>query len=395
MTMRLTAKLVHVAAIVAAASGCGGATTATAPDGGGDGGPTTDGASPVDSSTPDDGGNPIDGGNPYDTGNPVDGSNPGDGGNPGDGSNPGDAAPDGVIGCGGCGCGGDGAPPPTVTVTAAQACSMLEETHTIGTFAFGQTCQAACAEAGGFAYVCELPQSYANEVQSLNPDGGSTDPDGGAWTLDCPTSPATLMVTCTMNCVGRLTDGYSAPEGMRDEGERLAAMAYLEAVSVHAFERLERELDAHRAPPTLLREARRARRDEVRHTAMTTRLARRHGASPRRPEAPAQTRLRTLFEVALENAVEGCIRETYGAVQGLVEAQTSRDATMRRAMQSLATDECRHAELAWAVHAWAMPRLTDDERRAVERAMKDAIAEIAARDPRTASLLFSRSGMQS
>jgi hypothetical protein len=36
-----------------------------------------------------------------------------------------------------------------------------------------------------------------------------------------------------------------------------------------------------------------------------------------------------------------------------------------------------------------MPRLTEGERRAVQRAMKDAIAEIAARDPRAASLLFS------
>jgi hypothetical protein len=36
-----------------------------------------------------------------------------------------------------------------------------------------------------------------------------------------------------------------------------------------------------------------------------------------------------------------------------------------------------------------MPRLNADGRLLVERAMKDAIAEIAARDPRTASLLFS------
>jgi len=36
-----------------------------------------------------------------------------------------------------------------------------------------------------------------------------------------------------------------------------------------------------------------------------------------------------------------------------------------------------------------MARLGDDERLAVQRAMKDAIAEIATRDPRTASLLFS------
>jgi hypothetical protein len=263
---------------------------------------------------------------------------------------------------------------------------MLEESYSINTYTSGPTCQQLCATHG---FECDLPQSYVTAVQALNPDAGPTPSDGGIRALDCPSSPATMSVTCIVQCTGRLTEGYCAPGSPGGEGERLAAMAYLEAVSVHAFDRLERELDAHRAPPSLLRAARRARRDEVRHTAMTTRLARRHGASPRLPKAPAAARARSLFEVALENAVEGCVRETYGAVQGLVEAQTSRDATMRRAMQSIATDECRHAELAWAVHAWAMARLGDDERRAVERAMQDAIAEIAARDPRTASLLFS------
>jgi hypothetical protein len=197
-----------------------------------------------------------------------------------------------------------------------------------------------------------------------------------------------------MNCTGRLTAGYSAPEvrGRRDDGERLAAMAYLEAVSVHAFERLERELHAHGAPPSLLRDARRARRDEVRHTAMTARLARSRGASPRLPEAPVRSAAgaaRPLFDIALENAVEGCVRETYGAVAGLVEAETSRDASLQRAMKQIAADECRHAELAWEVHAWVMPRLTTDERRRVESAMRAAVAEIARRDPRAMSLLFS------
>jgi hypothetical protein len=321
---------VQVAAIVAAASGCGGATIST----------TTNG----------------------------------DGGTA-------DASPEGVIGCG---CGPCSGPAPSYTVTAAQACQMLEEDGN-STVAYGPTCQQVCTAAG---MQCVFSESYASEVQALNPNPPS--PDGAVWTLDCPTSPSTVTVYCQYRCIGgRLTHGYCAPEGMSNEGERLAAMAYLEAVSVHAFERLECELEVHAAPPSLLREARRARRDEMRHTAMTTRLARRHGASPRLPEAPAPARARTLFDVALENAVEGCVRESYGAVRGLVEAQTSPDPTMRRAMQSIAGDECRHAELAWAVHAWAMPRLTGDERRAVERAMKDAVAEIAARDPRTASILFS------
>jgi hypothetical protein len=264
---------------------------------------------------------------------------------------------------------------------------MLEEDHTISQASSGPTCQHACGNSA--AVECDLPSSYVMEVQALNPDAGPLPTDGGTRTLQCPTSQATFTVTCVVQCIGRLTEGYRAPEEMRSEGERLAAMAYLEAVSVYAFERLERELRAHRAPHELLRAARRARRDEIRHTAMTARLARRHGESPRMPEVPAPARVRSLLEVALENAVEGCIRETYGAVLGLVEARTARDVTLRRGMQSIASDECRHAELAWAVHEWATPRLTEDERRAVDRAMKAAVDEIAARDPATASMLFS------
>jgi hypothetical protein len=272
--------------------------------------------------------------------------------------------------------------PTTATITSAQACQMIEESGIDG--ASGPTCQQVCPNQPR----CLLPASYVSQAQALNPDAATFPPpggDAGLLALNCPTGPATLTVTCSTDCSGRLTEGYRAPEG----AERLANMAYLEAVSVHAFERLERELEAHGAPPSLLREAQRARRDEVRHTAMTARLARERGCSPRLPEAPAPIRARTLLEVAIENAVEGCVRETYGAVQGLVEAQTSRDRGIRRAMKSIAADECRHAELAWAVHAWAMPRLSANGRLQVERAMKDAIAEIAARDPRTASLLFS------
>jgi hypothetical protein len=234
--------------------------------------------------------------------------------------------------------------------------------------------------------------SYFMQVQALNPDGGVPNPDGGPDTLQCPTAPALVTITCLMNCTGRLTAGYAAPRcAAQGDGERLAAMSYLEAVSVHAFERLERELAAHGAPPSLLRDARRARRDEVRHTAMTARLARSRGGVPRLPEPPAAraAAARPLFEMALENAVEGCVRETYGAVAGLVEAQTSGDATLRRAMRSIAADECRHAELAWAVHEWAMARLSDEERRRVKESMREAIAEIAKQDPRGASLLFS------
>jgi len=279
----------------------------------------------------------------------------------------------------------------TRTITASQACLFLGGAPSgIEATNYLPSCQQLCGNP--YYNECVLPASFVTQVEALNPDAGAAPEDGATRSLQCPTSPQTLTVQCEANCTGRLTEGYGAPKRAQGAGERLAARAYLEAVSVYAFDRLEHELRFHRAPPALLRDARRARRDEARHTAMMSRLARERGGLPRHPEAPALARERPLFQIALENAVEGCVRETYGAVQGLLEARTSVDPALRRAMQSIGADECRHAELAWAVHAWAMARLTDPERRTVEHAMRSAICEIAARAPRTVALLFGAGG---
>jgi hypothetical protein len=298
----------------------------------------------------------------------------------------GDGGEDAIIGCSCC----SDAAPPTHDVTGDVACGIAGELTRAG----GAACSAVC----GPGYLCSLPTAYQQAYDGLNTGGdsgaatdGSADASGdGGPNVVCPTVTAPVTVTCYVNCTGRRTAGFEPQGGRapRSDGERLAAMAWLEAVSVHAFDRLGRELTAHGAPAALLRDARRARRDEVRHTAMTAGLARRRGARARLPEAPPAPAVRTLFEVARENAVEGCVRETYGAVTGLVEAQTSRDPSLRRAMGSIAADECRHAELAWAVHAWAMARMSPDERASIEGAMKEAIVEIEKSDPRVAGKLF-------
>jgi hypothetical protein len=193
-----------------------------------------------------------------------------------------------------------------------------------------------------------------------------------------------------MSWAGRLTDGIAPPAGAtpRDGlGAQFAARAYLEAASVFAFERLERELLAHHAPTSLVREARRARRDEVRHTAMQARLARRYGARPSVPRAPQTNGPRSLYELALENAVEGCVRETYGATVGLVEAARSTEPRFRRTMRAIAVDECRHAELAWTIRHWVRPRLSESENRRIDDAMRMAIEEIRQKDTAIVDLL--------
>lgn len=317
---------------------------------------------------------------------------------PGDSGSPSDASTDGkgdepITACGGCGCGGaDTGAPQTVDLTADQACALLAANYAIDDFALGPECQKYCTA----GLECQIPYGYVASVQGLNPDAGAPPDDGGARDLTCPTDAGTVTITCFTNCTGRLTEGFAAPKreraahatDLRATGERFAAMAFLEAVSIHAFERLENELAAHGADPNLLRHARRARRDEIRHTAMTARLAKKRGAEVRLPDAPQTQVTRSLYAMALENAVEGCVRETYGAVQGLVESESSPDAEVRRAMKSIADDECRHAELAWSVHAWAKARLSRAEIRRIEIAMKKAVEEIAGADPMAARLLF-------
>jgi hypothetical protein len=163
----------------------------------------------------------------------------------------------------------------------------------------------------------------------------------------------------------------------------LAETAYLEAASVEAFERLARELKAHGAPSRLWVAAKRAARDEVRHARVMKALAEREGA--RVPECRVGARrVRSLVEIAVENAVEGCVRETLGAAVAMIQAERAADPKVRSAMKRIARDETRHAELSWAVATWLEPQLDAAARRRVRKARANAVASLmsdAAREP--------------
>jgi hypothetical protein len=148
-------------------------------------------------------------------------------------------------------------------------------------------------------------------------------------------------------------------------------MAYLEAASVHAFQRLARELAAHGAPMRLQGAALRASRDEVRHARLVTALANRFGTSPPRARV-RRGPVRSLVAVAVENAIEGCVRETFGAAIAMTQALTASDLRVRTAMQRIGADEMRHAELAWIVARWLEGRLDTAGRARVARARRRA-----------------------
>lgn len=179
-----------------------------------------------------------------------------------------------------------------------------------------------------------------------------------------------------MCAIGRRPEGL---ERSRASGEGVGAFfaraAHLEAASVVAFERLAEELRAHGAPEDLVRAAIDAAQDEVRHARATKKIAEKWGA--RMPEVCVEDRdVRDLFSIALENAIEGCVRETFGALVATYQAERAGDRTIARAMKQIAKDETRHATLAWRVAEWADARITEEQRAEIARARTDAALEL-------------------
>jgi hypothetical protein len=149
-------------------------------------------------------------------------------------------------------------------------------------------------------------------------------------------------------------------------------MAHLEAASVRAFRDLERWLLAFGAPRRLSRAAHRFAEDERRHARAATRLARRFGGAIAgvRVGGVAQPTLALLLE---DNAVEGCVKETFGALVATWQSEQAGDPRIRRTMRRVAADETRHAALAWEVLDWGMARLSLPHRRRVGRALNRAL----------------------
>jgi hypothetical protein len=294
---------------------------------------------------------------------------PGDGdaglGDAGDDSNP------GPIVCGGCNC----TQPTTksATATPAQACAILADSTYRACDTF---CKALPGNESFGGLHCTLPADY-QMAYAAAADAGADAGDAGAM---CPAWSNGVVVECGVLCLGRRTEGIAEPQACEvpSLGQTFASRAYLEAVSVHAFLRLKKELAFYGAPPSLLRAVRRACRDEIRHTKTTVELARRFGVEPHLPEAPVRMRARALLDIARENAVEGSIRETYGAVVGLLEARDSIDQAVRLASARIAMDECRHAELALELVGWFDERLTEGERGEIREAAGEAVRDLRA-----------------
>lgn len=211
--------------------------------------------------------------------------------------------------------------------------------------------------------MCPDPQFNCHAYGSWCEDGGITK-DAGPQIVECVWCPGG---------VGRRPRGLvlDRPRASASAyGEWLARAAHLEAASVRAFRAMRQELA--NAPARLVFATRKAERDERRHARVMGRLARANGAEPMRVRV---RKSRTSF--AIENLVEGCVRETYGALVARFQAENASDPELRAALRDIARDETCHAALAWDTAAWTRRRATPLERTRMDRALRHAIREAA------------------
>jgi hypothetical protein len=184
-------------------------------------------------------------------------------------------------------------------------------------------------------------------------------------------------------CTGRRPLGHRELTFInRSRAAWFAEQAYLERASIAAFEELATWLADREAPAELVVRCRAAAADEVVHAQLMSVHAERGGHEV--PLAIAEPGSHDLLAIALHNAVEGCVRESFGALLGAHQARTCENAELRELFARIADDELRHGQLAWDLHAYLCGQLDADGRAQVEAAQLAALDELAGATARNA-----------
>jgi hypothetical protein len=162
----------------------------------------------------------------------------------------------------------------------------------------------------------------------------------------------------------------------KSELARYFVRAYhAEASSVGAFLQLRAELQFHDVPVDLQQRCLKAAVEEVHHARMMAKLVQDEGCEL--PELQfGEFCERSLFELALDNAVEGCIYESFSALKAQYQSTNARDERVLTAMKVIARDETQHAQLAWDIHHHLMSRLTLDEQVQIRQAQREALGNV-------------------
>jgi len=196
-----------------------------------------------------------------------------------------------------------------------------------------------------------------------------------------PEAAGQASVTCsgttTAACLGgRRPMGHVAfAAHVGDLGRYYAGCAYMEMASIRAFLELGKQLSGWGAPESLVSRCRAAAEDELRHAQIFYRLAAEERCKPPTPrQEPASE---DLFAVALHNAVEGCVNESWAALLAHYQSRHAPSERLRMVFAQVAADETRHGQLAWDLHAWFLTQLSPAQRQTLALAQAEAIEALS------------------
>jgi hypothetical protein len=168
--------------------------------------------------------------------------------------------------------------------------------------------------------------------------------------------------------------------------QRWTEAAQMEHASIAAFSRFVLQLLALGAPPELVADAQRAMQDETRHAQLAFGLASAYAGADIGP-GPLATGAcldaMDLRSIIATTFAEGCIGETVATLEAseALEHLQDRDPAVAAVLETVATDEARHAELAWRSVAWMVTAFGQVARDALEEAVQEALV-VATRQSR-------------
>jgi hypothetical protein len=262
-----------------------------------------------------------------------------------------------------------------------------------------ESCETICGPLEDYS---TLLSCHLNELEHPNADATGNAGDSPATSEDPNVASGTGVV-----CVEE--QQYCEPAGRKPQhfsmahradsdcsvGDFFAKAAALEAASVYAFETLAADLRRLGAPAHFSTRAMACADDERRHTTDTARIAQQHGATPSSAQVACDAE-RSLFDIALENATEGCVRETWGALVAQWQAHASTDECIRTTMKTIAAEETGHAMFSWDLHRWLFNQLDSEQRQRIETAMQTTTEAIEDNLDRARSVeLVTRAGLPS
>ena len=253
-------------------------------------------------------------------------------------------------------------------ITQAQLQGAMEAE---GSTAETVSCEALCSEAYMYTSSFSTDECSKDIDTTLVSDSSADTAEAGDTAEQ---SQIVGTVTCSGSgahyCEGRRPLGFQA-----QDSEYFAQSCYLEACSVIAFEQLVTQLQAWNAPQYFIERAKQALKDEVRHAAQMSMLAKRFDEEV--PEIELEQEFaEDLFSVALHNATEGCVFETWAVLEAVLKSKYAQTKELRNIYAQIAKDEMEHAQFSWDLHFWLLERLSPAEKKQVQQAQREAIAKL-------------------